>query len=242
MRLYTYHSLEYDPTTPLDLSKCTAAQIDAGFKDKLFTNAYAWLHRELKTTELTWCYADLSAHHMPLGHTETRYTLEVPEDKILAKLSSTGWWFVHSNTLPYPEHFYNLEEPAFSEATVAWEQVNSKDDTWRKHVFGVDPDNAYEIIIPNPIPPEWIVEKVDLTGYEPLSELYRTCLLNNSSAHNWYRSIRTRWEKTKPWDCYVTKEGDEWTFHIGTESQKQTPYEKEFLALSGLDKLFTTSE
>lgn len=232
LTLYTTHTTDYSPVLPSCPERNTAQSL--GFH---FPAAYRWLYGMLGVERATWCYDRQDAFHIPLGAPMQIFTLRVPEDGVLAKINSDIWWHVCSDLNVYPEFFYDLSDAAYDAATKEWDQTHPNADAWKANIFREG--DSMEYLLPNPVPPDWVVESGLVSGWEPReADCHDARLIRDpNDAIHWLRAALAR----DPQLHLRIKEDkcengcQEWQVTLSSQPQPGQPPPRDHPLLRGLD-------
>jgi len=166
VRLYTWQDPAFDITNPVDHTKSSLVQ------EVEFARAYAWLGKQLKTNQLLWCYNGLEQHTLVHGLETVRWTLDVPNNVVLAHLDADVWSQIISEILIIQEHVIEEWTQKHGDSNEAWDallaqqdRLEPRDQNWCRNLFVKTANPFTETVIRSPIHPSWIVEKMHASEY-----------------------------------------------------------------------------
>ncbi len=181
MLLKTFHDPLFDITKNVtSLKKSYHYKINSSFK-----NAYTWLYKKIKTDKVIWCYKtslELDKRH---GYECKEWTLNVPDNKIIAGIDIDKWNSVIMNRDLVPDYIWCKWSDEWDllyekklvnakswnsfedEKLKKWRKKHgTKEEGWSKKIPCKTLNDANEFLIPSPIPKKWIVDVKHYSEYD----------------------------------------------------------------------------
>lgn len=162
MRLYTWQSPDFDIVRDVsDVEKHC---------DEMLKDSYQWLFKMLGTNEVIWCWSREENHHPVHALEQVQWTLDVPDEEIVAIINSDVWDMVICEYDYIPAQFswwYDLSDDEWDRRQEEWRKLNPMRG-W-DNIFNLQTEKQYEMaqfLIPSPVKEEWVVSTSHHSGWQ----------------------------------------------------------------------------
>ena len=186
MLLYTHHPKDFDIVKTF-VKRDMSPYISDDFFG--FRECYEWLFNFLgiDTEEVIWCNDNKEIFSWGHGEETVLWTLDIPKEIPIYKFNKNVWDIILLGCHYIPDSEFDRigedDDGETDKIIIDWENKYLMEETWKRYLLDLKPNDPAEYIIPQPIKKEWIVEKQWFSGYDPdlIKEGAYACAFQNKA-------------------------------------------------------------